>query len=243
MLWEYEGGELAIDIDRDALRVDVDSEGNEHTKPNQLQQRLFRKVDLGSTSDTYQLYAPSLRDTNYILGLNTILMRIEDVCGISRGTLSDSADIARTATELKILRQRNYQSNANIQEAIEEALRTVIYAMNVYASLYQVTPEGEYEVSFEWDDSIIVDIDTEINKRLTLLNNGLTSKLELRMWYFGETENQARQALDEVQKEMQQTQALEMMNDPNNGWIDANKNPDKQAKKQQQNNNGNSNGN
>lgn len=201
LLWEYEAGEIAIDIDRDALFEYNDSSGNNHTRPNRLQQRLFRKVDLGSSSDTYQPFTPQLRDLNYTDGLNTILMRIEDVCGISRGSLSDSADIARTATELKILKQRSYQTNAEIQQAIEEAIRDAIYVMNVYATLYQITPEGDYEVNFEWDDSIIVDIDEEINKRLTLMQNGLTSKLETRMWYFGETEQQAVEALLKVNEE------------------------------------------
>lgn len=201
LLWEYEAGEMAIDIDRDALR-DVDlPNGQTQTIPNHLQARLFRKVDLGSASDTYQPFAPSLRDHNYIDGLNTILMRIEDVCGISRGALSDSAEVARTATELKILKQRSYQSNAEIQSAIEDALRTVVYIMNVYSTLYQITPEGEYEINFEWDDSIIVDIDEETNKRVILLDKGITSVVETRMWYFGETEQQAREALQKVREE------------------------------------------
>ena len=212
LLWEYEAGEMAIDIDRDALRPDIDENGNIKLKPNHLQQRLYRKLDLGSDSDTYYPYAPGLRDTNYISGLNTILMRIEDVCGISRGTLSDSADVARTATELKILKQRSYQTNADIQQAIEDAIRDVIYVMNVYASLYEITPEGEYEVNFEWDDSIMVDIDEEINKRLTLMQNGLTSRLENRMWYFGETEQQAREALAKIDEESQRAQEADMMN-------------------------------
>lgn len=211
LLWEYEAGEMAIDIDRDALRPDLDENGNAKTRPNHLQQRLFRKVDLGSSSDTYNPFTPGLRDTNYISGLNTILMRIEDVCGISRGTLSDSADVARTATELKILKQRSYQTNADIQQAIEDAIRDVIYVMNVYATLYEITPEGEYEVNFEWDDSIIVDISEEINKRLTLMQNGLTSKLENRMWYFGETEAQAREALAKIEKENRQAQESDLM--------------------------------
>ena len=201
LLWEYEAGEMAIDIDRDALReVDLPN-GHTQTIPNHLQARLFRKVDLGSASDTYQPFAPSLRDHNYIDGLNTILMRIEDVCGISRGALSDSAEVARTATELKILKQRSYQSNAEIQSAIEDALRTVVYIMNVYSTLYQITPEGEYEINFEWDDSIIVDIDEETNKRVILLDKGITSVVETRMWYFGETEQQAREALQKVREE------------------------------------------
>ena len=211
LLWEYEAGEMAIDIDRDALRPDVDSNGNVTSKPNQLQQRLYRKLDLGSDSDTYYPYAPGLRDTNYISGLNTILMRIEDVCGISRGTLSDSADVARTATELKILKQRSYQTNADIQQAIEDALRDVIYIMNVYSTLYEITPEGEYDVNFEWDDSIMVDINEEINKRITLMTNGLVSKLENRMWYFGETERQAAEALAKIDDENRQSQESDLM--------------------------------
>ena len=211
LLWEYEAGEMAIDIDRDALREIDTPSGGVKTVANHLQDRLYRKLDLGSDSDTYYPFAPGLRDTNYITGLNTILMRIEDVCGISRGTLSDSADVARTATELKILKQRSYQTNADIQQSIEDALRDTIYVMNVYATLYEITPEGDYEVNFEWDDSIMVDISEEINKRLTLMQNGLTSKLENRMWYFGETEQQAREALAKINEENQQAQESDML--------------------------------
>ena len=205
LLWEYEGGAMAIDVDRDALKVE-DEHGHEQTKMTKLQERLYRKVDLGSASDTYYPFAPSLRDTSYIAGLNTILMKIEDVCGISRGTLSDAADVARTATELKILKQRSYQTNADIQTAIEEALRDVIYIMNVYADLYKITPPGPWDVSFEWDDSIMVDADEELEKRILLMQNGLASKVENRMWYFGETERQAREALAQIDKEQQQQQ-------------------------------------
>lgn len=210
LLWEYEGGELAIDIDRDALNTTVQPDGTTHTEQNKLQKRLYRRVDLGDES-TYQPFAPSLRDLNYTNGLDTILMRIEDVCGISRGTLSTSADVARTATELKILKQRSYQTNADIQKAIENALRDVIYIMNVYCDLYDITPDGEYDVSFEWDDSILVDVDTELAKRLTLMQNGLAGKVENRMWYFGETENQARQALSKIAEENAQTMEQELL--------------------------------
>ena len=221
LLWEYEGGELAIDIDRDALRTEEDANGVEHTKPNRLQQRLYRKIDLGD-DNTYQPFTPLLRDNHYIDGLNTILMRIEDVCGISRGTLSDSADVARTATELRILKQRSYQTNASIQSAIEDALRDVIYVMNVYATLYEITPEGEYDVNFEWDDSILVDVDAELANRITLQANGLTSKVETRMWYFGETERQAREALAQIDAEQAEAMERELALQANQQFDDIN---------------------
>lgn len=211
--WEYEAGEMAVDIDRDALRQGND--GNSHMP--EKQQRLFRNVDLGSSGDTYKPYAPALRDSAYINGLNTILMRIEDAVALSRGTISDASAEARTATELKILKQRAYQSNNDIQQAIEDCLKDTIYIMDVYCDLYQITEKGEYDASFEWDDSILVDVDTELNKRLTLMNSGLTSKVEVRMWYFGETERQAQEALQKIDEENKQAmqEQLEMQADQN----------------------------
>ena len=227
MLWEFEAGEMAIDIDRDALNfvsqgVGRDGKAFGKSELNKMQQRLFRKVDLGNEGDFFNVFAPPLRDASLLQGLNAILMRIEDGTGLSRGTLSDAAAEARTATELKILKQRSYQANADLQEAIEDALRDVIYAMNVYCDLYSITPDGEYDVNFEWDDSIIVDTDMELGKRITLLQNGLTSKLELRMWYFGETERQAREALQQVGDESheQMQEDLAMQSNLNNMAID-----------------------
>ena len=202
MLWEFEGGELAIDIDRNALawKTDPNNPDKGHSVMSQLQNRLYRKVDLNE-DNTYEVFSPTLRDQSLINGLNCILMRIEDGAGMSRGTLSDVISEAKTATELRMLRIRSYETNAHIQKAIEQMLKDAVYVMNVYCDLYNITPDGEYEMSFEWDDSIINDSDTELTKRMILIQNGLASKLETRMWYFGETERQAKEALMLVQQE------------------------------------------
>ena len=206
LLWEFEAGEMAIDVDRDALKFFTDPQGEGYTKLPEKQERLFRKVDL-NTEDTYNVFAPALRDDSIVHGLNTIFMRIEDSIGLSRGTLSDvNTQEAKTATELKILKQRSFATNADIQMALQDALSDAVYVMDVYCTLYEVTPPGEYEVSFEWDDSILVDSESELSKRITLMQNGLASKLETRMWYYGETENQARAALMQVEEEA--TQAM-----------------------------------
>ena len=202
MLWEFEGGELAIDIDRDALKWidDPNNPDKGHSIAPKLQNRLYRKVDLNE-ENTYNIFSPALRDISLINGLNCILTRIEDGTGLSRGTLSNADYEAKTATELKIQKQRSYQTNAHIQRAIQVALEDVVYVMNAYCDLYSITKDGEYEVSYEWDDSIISDSDTELTKRIILIQNGIASKLETRMWYFGETERQAKEALIRVQQE------------------------------------------
>ena len=216
LLWEYQGGEMSIDIDRDALKFTQDASGHTTSEMQTLQNRLYRTVDLGE-SNTYNVFAPALRDNSMINGLNTILMRIEDVCAMSRGTISEVAAEARTATEIRVLKQRSYSSNLEIQKALESALRDVIYTMDVYCTVYNIVNDiqlrgdkidtskiGQYDVSFTWDDSILVDVESELNKRMTLLNAGLTSKQEVRMWYFGESARQAQDALDKIAEESQQ---------------------------------------
>lgn len=54
-------------------------------------------------------------------------------------------------------------------------------------------------------------MDVELAKRIQLLNCGLTSKLELRQWYFGETERQAREALKNIGDEAEQDMETDLM--------------------------------
>lgn len=103
-----------------------------------LNDRLFRAVDVGE--DGYRVFAPAIRDNALLSGLNKLEAMIEDLTGLSRGTLSDAPAEARTATELKILRQRTYTTIANNQAALERCLRDVVRVMDKYATLYKMSP-------------------------------------------------------------------------------------------------------
>lgn len=209
ILWEYEAAEMAIDVDPSALRPrKVAGGGMEMPK---LNQRLFRAVDIDKGDrDLYEVFAPQIRDSALFVGLNNLLMRIEDQCGLSRGTISDANVEPRTATELKIVRARSYQTITDNQRALEKCLKDVVTAMDRYATIYHLAPEGEYDVSFEWDDSILTDTDQQTQERLMLFNSGIIGKVEFRMWYFGETRAQAEAAINSVNQE--KTDALESMN-------------------------------
>ena len=175
-----------------------------------LQDRLFRRnLDLGS-DETYNVFSPQLRDASILNGLNNILMHIEDVTSLARGTISEvTMSEARTATELKILKQRAYAANADVQKSLEIVFETVFNIIDIYCILYDIVPEGEYEVGYNWDDSIIVDKDAERQLDLIDVESGLMSKVEYRMKWKGETRTQAEEALQEIAKETEASMLIQ----------------------------------
>ena len=208
LMWEYEGSELAIDVDPTVLRPKKDGKGMELPR---LNERLFRGVDMGQ-DDTYNVFSPPIRDASLLSGLGQILCRIEDQCGLSRGTLIEAPADARTATELKILKQRTYTTISDNQASLETCLRDVVRTMDKYATLYNLAPEGDYEVSFEWDDSIITDTNQQMLERIQMVQLGAMSTAELREWYLGETPTQSAEAIRKIKEEqMAQAMALAAM--------------------------------
>lgn len=191
LLWEFEGGELAIDASIDALRYDKKHQNGRLPK---LNERLFRGLDVqNGDKDLYEVFSPALRDQSLINGLNEILIRIEDACGFARGTVSNLDNTAaRTATELKNMKQRTYSLVCDTQKALKHALEGLVIAMEELCDLYNLAPSGTVNASFEFDDSVIADRETEFKEKQQLVVAGIMQPWEFRAWYFGETEEEAK---------------------------------------------------
>lgn len=192
-LWEFESAERAVDVDITAIKRD--DQGNDIIPVGK--ERLFRKLDVeGKNGSTfYETYSPNIRDEEHRRGLNDLLRRIEFNCGLAYGTLSDPMEESKTATEVKASKQRSYSTVSDIQKALQEALEHLVYIMDAYAGLYDLAPKGNYEMTFKWDDSIVVDAETERLKDKEDVRDGIMSKLEYRMKWYGEDEKTAREKL------------------------------------------------
>ena len=195
LTWEYHGGELAIEASEEAFAV------NKVTKLPKLPEhweRLYRMNDLDSESTKEMLkpWAPTLRDASYINGLDEILTKIEDKVHLSRGTLCKRGETeARTAEEIKMTKQRSYSTVSQIQGALQDALDGLVQAIDELATLYEITPEGEFEVSYVWDDSIIVDAEKERQRDREEVDHNLMAPWEYRKKWYGETDEQAKAAI------------------------------------------------
>lgn len=198
LLWEYEGGEMAIEASKDVFPQDKDG------KPviPAGRERLFRpnEIDHNARSagaELIKVHAPTLRDASYRSGLYDILKQIEDKCGLARGTITDPVNAAKTATEIKMLNQASYVTIRNLQQTIEDALEHVIYIIDQYATLYHLAPAGKVSTSYKWDDSVISDTDSERMSDKDDVREGLMMKWEYRMKWYGEDEATAKKMVGE----------------------------------------------
>ena len=93
-----------------------------------------------------------------------------------------------------------------MQDNLQTALEDLLYAMNVLATLYNLSPNGDYEVTFDWGDNVLTDTEREQTLQMQEVNAGLRSKLRYIMFRYGMTEKQAQEELDRIQQEKMSNQ-------------------------------------
>lgn len=201
LLWEFESGNRALYVD--VLAFKRDSEGKS-ILPNK---RLYRTLETGSSEgELFKEWSPTLREQNLLNGLDAILKRIEFVCGLAYGTLSDPNSIEKTATEIASTKQRSAATVVDTQKALQIALDQLLYAMDVWATIGKTAPAGDYETVYNFDDSIVTDHTLQFSQDTQAVGLGVMSKVEFRIRNYGETEEIAKKKIALITSEQPQDQ-------------------------------------
>lgn len=200
-VWEYEGSELAIDIDESLL----DPNG----KMPKGKERLFRKLIFDEVKDkNYNVYSPQIRDTSMFNGLNEFLRQAEVQCHLEHGTLCKADISPKTAQEIKQMKQSYYITVSNIQSSMQRALDDLVYGIYVLCKLYGIPVQADYTVEHDWDDSILVDKDSARNQSLIERNNNIISDVQ----YVMETRNmKEKEAIAFVKKQKEYCKLTETL--------------------------------
>ena len=193
ILWEYEGSELAIDVDTTAFKKD---KNGEYDLPKG-KKRLYRMLDSGDET-TWNVFSPPIRDTALFNGLNELLRQAESQCELSFGIISKETNIAKTATEINSSKQDYYVTVSDIQGALQTALEDLIYGIDVLMTLYKIPHKTNPKSSYEWDDSIVVDSEKKQSQSLIEKNAGLIDDVQ----YFMETRDFSEDEAIEFVKKM-----------------------------------------
>lgn len=194
-LWEYEGSELAVDVDATAFRKDKN--GKDILPKGK--ERLYRKLDFGDEK-SWNVFSPAIRDSSLFNGLNELLRQCESQCGLAFGTISKIENIEKTATEIKSSKQDYYVTVSDIQGALQTALEDLVYSIDILMSLYGIKHKVEADVSFDCDDSILVDSEKKQSQALVERNANLIDDIEYFVQTKGYSEEEATEYVNKMKK-------------------------------------------
>ena len=159
---------------------------------------LFKKID-ATNDDFFEVFDPQFRD--YTNRLQELYKRLEHEIGTSYGILSEVNTTQATATEIKRSMYDTFTICDDMRTNIEKGLDDFFYACNVLANAFNLSPQGEYEVSYEWSYSLLEDTNTEWNQLTYANNKGIISDVELRQWLKpDETLEESEKALLEIKE-------------------------------------------
>lgn len=167
---------------------------------------LWKKID-STSDDFFEVFDPQFRD--YTTRLQELYRRLEHEIGTSYGILSEVNTIQATATEIKRSMYDTFTICDDMRTNVEKGMEDFFYACDVLANAYNLSPMGEYNVSFDWSYSLLEDTQTEWSQLIYALNQGIVSKVEVRQWLKpDETLEESEQAILDIQESEPDVQEL-----------------------------------
>lgn len=190
ILWELESAERAINASEDMFRF------NPYTQKPILpkgKERMFMiHENIGNDESFFNTFSPEIRDTAQFNSLNQMLRRIENVVGLSYGTLSEVASVEKTAEEVRSSKQRSFSCVKDIQQNLKTALQQLCYGMQYYMDdLNGNGHQTKAELTCTFGDSVLEDTEKEFQRRLLLTHGGYYRPELLLSWYFECSEEEA----------------------------------------------------
>ena len=160
---------------------------------------LFKKID-STSDDFFEVFDPQFRD--YTTRLQELYKRLEHEIGTSYGILSEVDSQNATATEIKRSMYDTFTICDDMRSNIEKGMEDFFYACNVLANAYNLSPQGEYELSFDWSYSLLEDTSTEWSQMTWAQSKGIVSKVEIRQWLKpDETLEESEKAIKEIEEQ------------------------------------------
>lgn len=125
----------------------------EHRRESMKLPRVVRNIQGDGKELFYKEINPELNTEMRLKGLNALLNQIGYKSGFSNGhfVFNESGGI-QTATQVEADQQRTIQLIKDVRDRTESCLGGLIYALDVFADLYDYAPAGNYEIVYDFGD-------------------------------------------------------------------------------------------
>lgn len=174
---------------------------------------LYKIFNFDEGDDKFKVFDPQFR--SYTERLQELYKRLEHEIGTSYGILSEVQSQNATATEIKHAMYDTFTICDDMRSNVEKGLKDFFYACNVLANAYNLSNQGEYNVSFDWSYSLLEDTQTEYNQLTWGFKNNVVKDVEIRQYlYPDETLEESQKAIDEIKE--QQPSVDEILGNRNN---------------------------
>lgn len=154
-------------------------------------------------------FNPAIRDANLDAGIERNFRMLELFCGFSEGLLSKSTLTYTNVDEVRKSTQATFAFLTNFRKVLEDGLNDLFYAINAICNANEITPMGDYNVSYDWSDSMVESMTERFNELLQSLNMGTIDKAEFRSWTMNESLEVAKDKIAEIEKNSLENLSLE----------------------------------
>lgn len=169
---------------------------------------LYKKVRAGD-DQFWEVFDPAFRDTPLFNKLMNECAMLEKQVGTSEGILTKCETKNATATEIRKMLKDTFDICDDIRDGLEDGLEDFLYACDVLANYFSLTPQGEYELKTDWSYSMLEDSSQEFNQLMQGEAKGVIRKAELRQYLKPhETLEEAEKAIQEIKEQNPTTKDL-----------------------------------
>lgn len=164
--------------------------------------RFVKALDLGTEpKETVKEHTSTLLTDDRISDINSILSLISTKCGFSQGQYTfDGKTAMMTATEVESSNTETIETIKDIRDALRDAIEQLLYAVNVYADLYDLAPTGEYETSYSFGD-LTYSYEEDRARHWQYVQQGKYPLWRYYMEFEGMSEEEAKQVVEESKSE------------------------------------------
>ena len=198
-LWERDTGKRRMVLDR-GVAVKDPINGKPAIPFRELASDYYMTIDM-PVDKPWADYTPELRGEQYKSMFDTQLRILEMQTGFSQGTFNIDIRTGRvTATQVISDDRTTYNTVKAVQDrGMTTGLIDTLYWFDAYCSLYGLAPEGTFEPSVTFGDSIFEDTGVEYSRRKAMADSKYIRPELLTSWYFGVSEEEAREMLPKPQ--------------------------------------------